>query len=396
MDKPSEVFTSVENSISGLRLEGPTLEALKKTYDMQARTIATMASHPCAKDYNMYLNTCEAVSKEYNSAGLDADKLCREMSYINPDFMLEPGWEVGHQALNFMAKIIFEVGPETRSVKVGSGTDKSYRFRFVREYSVADIGKVAAKAGARNLPNQAAGPSSMPNAGDVVASYKAKIKEHAVENGENGTVVNGMVIVKTYKNTIAPQAEPTVKNGVLVLTIKQASFLALYKFKEFIRVCVARDTTILTPLCGAIFSRDDIDDMLEDPEIKACIPDRADLLIALNLSAQNGGQFIEGSRTDIAGVCAIMGTVNVEKKLRMQIISKTAKQFLGKNRPMDKKVFNAIGKYAAGGLPAEWQAEILVQELETAKITYRQILAAKKATEQIVRVNALNIDGSEN
>ncbi|AIA24561.1 nucleoprotein [Orthophasmavirus kigluaikense] len=396
MDKPSEAFTTAENSMVGLNLEGPVQEAVRKTFDMHAKTIATMASHPCSRDYNMFLNTCESVSKEYNSAGLDAEKLCREMSYVNPDFMLEPGWEVGHQALNFMAKVIFEVGPETRSVKVGSGTDKSYRFRFVRQYDAADIGRVASKMGAKNPPNAPSTSAARPNAVDVVTAYKAKIREHSVENGEAGTVVSGMVIVKTYKNTIAPQSEPTVKNGVLVLTIKQASFLALYKFKEFVKVCVARDTTILTPLCGAIFSRDDIDLMLADPEIKAVITDKTELLVALNLSAQNGGQFVEGSRTDIAGVCAIMGTVNVEKKLRMQIISKTAKQFLAKDRPMDKGLFHAVGKYAAGGLPAEWQAEILVQELEAAKITYRQILAAKKATERAIRMEVPNFDGSEN
>lgn len=184
------------------------------------------------------------------------------------------------------------------------------------------------------------------------------------ENKEQ--VLTGAIAISTFKNGNAPMTAPNVLDGCLRLTVKQATIVALHIMEGFTNVAMANGMVILTPLAGAIFPRDSIEKLWDNHVIKEKFESQHKLIDSINKSAQNGGQFLANSRTDVTAICTIVGTLNIKKQEeRRNIVQRAVKQYAAHNRPADKEVFNALVEYATGGVAVEWTYEILSQEYTT-------------------------------
>lgn len=85
---------------------------------------------------------------------------------------------------------------------------------------------------------------------------------------------------------------------------------------------------------GAIFSSNSLKDMLNDPAIKALYKTEHELAVAINSSAQSGGQHLPHSKADIAAVCAYIATSGLtDRKLAESITNKTVRQYTSTGRP---------------------------------------------------------------
>lgn len=125
--------------------------------------------------------------------------------------------------------------------------------------------------------------------------------------------VNGLLTISTYKSMAAPGDKPKVLTGnVVCLTVKQASILGLHILEQLNKLAYEKGFTIFTPLAGAIYSRDAVKTMMEDPVIKRTFQRGEVLIDCINKSAQNDGQFLKNSRADVAAACVIVGTAAVK------------------------------------------------------------------------------------
>jgi len=206
-------------------------------------------------------------------------------------------------AVDFCAKIIFEVGPDSRKVKKGT-SDKVWKFIFTNGASKHVV---------------------------FVATYKQETSE--------------------YKQ------EATAKH--MVVSLKQAGLLAMETFTRLVVYAQvgSQPHILLTPLAGAVFSRDDIPKLAEELEVTI-----AAVTVAINVSCQSGGHYIQGSMPEIAMCASISATRNLkEASMRAAIVSKVTKQYITRLKKPNMEVFMKVAKYATGGVPQEFQYEKLVE-----------------------------------
>ncbi|CAG5026265.1 unnamed protein product [Parnassius apollo] len=115
--------------------------------------------------------------------------------------------------------------------------------------------------------------------------------------------------IKVVKVTTFKEMEFTkqVEDNKLILIFRQAGLLAMVTFSKAISYCYNTNASkLLTPLCGAIFSRDSIKDMAQDLGVE-----EVKCLRIVNESATSGGQYLPDS--DIA--CAVVCTITSAKRL---------------------------------------------------------------------------------
>lgn len=171
-----------------------------------------------------------------------------------------------------MLKSDFTVGPESRSVK-RKMADKTWVFKF---------------------------PYNVDNVLDVKVAY-----------------------VCTFKNEDAIYDQSENDDRKIVLSVRRASLLALCTMNRITDLCMALvpPVAMLTPLCGAIFSRHDIPVMARGLQVT-----EADLIKILNSSCQSGGQYLEQSTLTVAALASIVATQKLGAKgkadERSQIITK--------------------------------------------------------------------------
>ncbi|KAH8322651.1 hypothetical protein KR059_002497 [Drosophila kikkawai] len=168
------------------------------------------------------------------------------------------------------------------------------------------------------------------------AAAKAKKKDVswsmqlAVKNSK-GTLIRSEVKIQTHWVREPPQNQPFVLRGLLVLSFKQASLLAVAKYCQLVPHQVKRGEVVLTPLAGAVFSKFEIPKLAEDVGEPL-----ADVVVAIISSCQTDGYYLEHSRCHIALV-AIIKTVT-DLKMQASIVKKTIKMYTlhGKDLDMDK------------------------------------------------------------
>lgn len=345
--------------------------------DGQVTKAANMVQSVLAYDLIMQSVVLKELTEELSGARLDvADLLC-QASIICPDIMAEFTWEGSYMALDIMRKILYNIGPDTRSVKKGKDTDKNYRLH-------CNLEATDEKVNLLKKSNYALAANPQVTAADAKRINTELVTKYGGLMSGRNTVPKtfvGMFLISTFKNGRAPTRAPAVDDGVLLLTVKQATIIGLFILSKFTRLAREHGIDIFTPLAGAIFPRSSIDDMMRDAEIRRAFATPADLIDAINKSAQNGGQFLPGSRADIAAVCAIVGTEQITKDAeRKNIVQRTTKQFLNQERPSSKALFSAICKFATSGLPSAWTYEQLHMDYERIKIS----LLAKAAGEATV------------
>lgn len=304
-----------------------------KVFQIQAAIPVELSKHMVQKDYILLGITPEEFVAKHTGEEFDLTQLLTDFSIICPDIINPLKQGEGSYSLDFCAKIIYEVGPEARSFKKKDG-DKIWRFRFPGKEHISN------KLTMRTI---------------LVASYKT---------GET-------------------QYKRLADDNKLILTVKQAGLIALYKFNQLVEMLASGSDPkiLLTPLAGAVFSKDDI------KEISQTLPGRPNIGLvtrSINSSCQPGGQYLPDSAGHIAAVCSIVATKGLkDEKIKNSIITKTVKQYINKGKPIDSEKFMVFAAYALGGLPIGQDAITLEKMLESsqvAKINARQAIAASKST----------------
>lgn len=347
--------------------------------DAQTTTAQEMCNASLALDCIAQFVKMQDLAGDIGGAKLDVGKFLAECSKIMPSMVDTFDWTSGYKALDVMRKIIYMIGPDTRNVKKGRDSDKSWRIRIQENVTPALVTKLRtidfASETDLTMGAEEKEQANTAHHNEIIESWNKIAK-----TGDTMHTI-GMFEIATYKNGSAPTAQPKLgKGNYLLITVKQATILGLYVLDKFTAVACVQGHDILTPLAGAIFSRDCIDKMMKNETIKAAFPLKCKLIDAINKSAQNGGQFLHGSRADIAAACVIVGTNGVKKsEERHVIVQRTVKQFLGQQRPGTKEVFLAVVPFATGGVPEEWTYETLIAEYENIKVNN---MALRRATLQ--------------
>nr|UDL14022.1 MAG: hypothetical protein [Hubei diptera virus 6] len=326
-------FTSLENAKTLLALP-QTAVIPDNELALSGETVESLNQHSEACHSLLLGITPKELSELYGGVAFKFNELESEFSKICPDYVEELAWDKKSIALDFAAKVIFTVGPESRSVK-HPGTDKKWKFRVI-----------------------------------------------AKSSGNEGKYTMNTIFVCTFKNTTPPSIQPVVTKNKLVLTIKQASLLSLTVLAKSVQLSIDKKGIIMTPLAGAIFAKQDIDNMCSEifrKEVNNTL--RAQVVSAIIQSCQSGGQHLTHSKCHIALVAAICATKNMkDKKLRDTIISKTYKQYVAANKQINKDLFVVYAKYATGGVPAEYAPERLIELYELSQVSGIKAVIETKST----------------
>lgn len=275
---------------------------------------------------------------------LNLDDLIKEASYLMPDILCKNySYDDGYQSLDFCAKVLFTIGPESRQFKKN---DENRFWRYKLNNSKAIFDKYNVKS---------------PCFGKVACIY-----------------------VSTYK--IKPNSQPVLRGNTLHLTIKQATLLALTILEKITILMINKNKIILTPLAGAVFPKKDILGIS-----KAIKMGLADTICIINNSCQSGGHNLIRSRTDVAAIAAIVATQGMSKKdSRMNIVRKISKQFHAAKRVFDEDAFTALSKFATGGVPQYLETGRLIGLFEqTMKQVRTNALEAVKTTNDMVPISGL-------
>lgn len=224
----------------------------------------------------------------------------------------------------FSAKILFEFGPMMRSEKRGKG-DKAIRFRF---------------------------------------PYKLEPEQPAPAPVQTQFVIK-TVIVSTFKDH---QQSALEEGGKMVITMKQATLLAMKIFSKAVDFAYTADQSVLmTPLCGAIFSKTCIAELATETAIEA-----KGVIKLLNESTCPSGHNLANSDMACAIVAAIAGTKGMANRGgRDQIITKVIKQYSAKHKEYLPARFDAFAKFALGGVPQGLDSGSLIENFKNFQIQAR-------------------------
>lgn len=280
--------------------------------------------------------TPDDFSNVYSSAEFNYDTLKSTFRQYCKDFgdILKSDSE--SKALEFSAKILFELGPYIRTEKKNKG-DKAIRFRF-------------------------------PYVKKEGATQELSIK---------------VVIVSTFREGAYTKMED---GGKMIMTFKQAGLLAMETFCQALDFCYQQNGALLmTSLCGAIYSRDVIDDIAKELKL-----DNLTTLTIVNQSTSAGGQYLPYSDMSCAIASTIAATKRVsDKNVRSMMVLKVVKQYSHKGKPYYPERFKVFAEYALGGVPPGMDPETLIDNftnIQIAKVNLRTQMLSIKQSEKVTMV----------
>lgn len=275
--------------------------------DVRGLSPSEIMGHAKARDYTILGITPSQFMQEHGGDLFDYEQLKIGFKQICTDFDEDLSMDEKSRAVQFCSKMIYTVGPESRSVKQKMG-DKTWVFKFPYE--------------------------------------------------EEGKLVVRAAFVCTFKNEGA-KYDLTVNNASrMVLSVRHASLLAMNRITD---ICVSQSppTVMLTPLCGAIFSRNDISKMVKVLNLKVY-----EVVRMLNTSCQSGGHYLKDSELAVAALASIVATVKLGAKgkndERVQIITKVIKQYLNHKKIYTSSIFTALSRFAIGGVPTDLEPGKLI------------------------------------
>ena len=276
--------------------------------------------------YNIVGMTPEELTKEFSGQAFDYADLQKNFKKHCKDYAENLQTGVASRAVEFAAKVIYKVGPESRKIKPGQ-LDRTWRFNF--EYQT---------------------------------------EKH-------------YVFVSTFKTSTYV---PTDGDLEKTISVKQASLLAMDTLQRLCTISANSNEYIFTPLAGAIFSRDDIEEIAKVLNTSA-----ANAVIMINNSCQSGGQYLPHSDGSIAIVAAFAATRNLkDENLRKSIVTKITKQYLKAQRKIDKVIIFRLAQYATGGIPADFAYEELKALIDDA-ISSRLKLNDLTSTEEYLSLTPM-------
>ncbi|AJG39319.1 nucleocapsid protein [Wuchang Cockroach Virus 1] len=286
----------------------------RQVFELSGAKPTELTSHSVAKTFTILGMTPDEFIKLHGGAQFDFDEIIMEFTKRCRDFMDALEMHEKNRSVEFASIIIYNIGPESRRIKKKDG-DKTWIFQF--------------------------------------------------PYNDNGIKVE-TVFVSTFK-----ASQPKTNSKKLILTVKQASLLAIITLQKINNLLGQTDNPqyMLTPLAGAVFSKDDI------PEISAIVKmSQATVVSIVNSSCQSGGQYLADARCDVAAIAGIVATRGIkDDQIKAGIINKTVKQYLNRGKPFDFEIFNTFAKYAHGGVPMEYSASNLMKIFkETQDINKRE------------------------
>lgn len=313
---------------------------------------AQLLSHIIDKTYDMVLMTPDDFLNKHGGAEFDLDKLKVDFLTHVKDYNNVIQKDVGSYSINFCSRILYEIGPDSRKVKKATG-DRTWALVFMYE----------------------------------AANGKPISQSEITTRGLRGEEIEKhTVYVSTFKQDGANYVYENTAN-TMSLTMKQAALLSHQTFERLVTYSFANSKgALLTPLCGACFSRNDINKMAKELGMS-----RVNLVIALNQSTQSGGHYLDRSDGNMAVCAAIAATRNLkEETVRRSIVTKTTKQYIAKGKNLDKVKLAIVAKYATGGVPAEFSYENLIELFKSVQGTVSKLKAVKASD-----ITASKIDGSD-
>ncbi|QGA87320.1 nucleocapsid protein, partial [Flen virus] len=300
-----------------------------------------------AAELQFYLQMvmAEDVFRRVGTSPLNLWALKTELGKLIPSIFEKPAANVGSKALNYMELVLFTIAPATRQVKAGVDSDKFWNIRAYQKVTSAKAKAYVSHA--VNCYNTMAGDEAKISpdklnehpVGTMIANMQAHWNAHTTGlNDDKIYHVNGTVTLATFKSTTPPSGPPAVgDHNNIMFTIKQASLLALDILNDYTDIAETLGLIVLTPLAGAIFARTAIPQMAGNTAIKAAMPSQAQIVRAINSSAQSGGQHLHWSRADIAAVCAYVATSGMtDRKLAGTITQKTVRQYTTAGKPWSR------------------------------------------------------------
>ncbi|WBM84621.1 MAG: nucleoprotein [hymenopteran phasma-related virus OKIAV228] len=283
-------------------------------YDVTGTKPASLLAHGMSKEYIITGITPADFIKIHGGLDFNYESLMKEFKKHCFDFNEDLALNMPSMAVEFCSKVIFEIGPDSRKVKKGTG-DKVWKFIF---------------------------------------------------SNPNDRTTKHVVFIATFKQENASFV-PDNSDKHMILTLKQAGLLALETFSRLIVLGYSNRHKLMTPLAGACFSKDDTEEMAKELGM-----DEPDLLAAISKSTQSGGQYLNGADIDIAICASISATRNVkDDALKKSIVTKVVKQYMNRGFKPDKGRIGIIARYATGGIPTEFSYDELVKffDMEQSKIS---------------------------
>ncbi|WPV74318.1 MAG: nucleoprotein [Drosophila North Esk phasmavirus] len=258
---------------------------------------------------------------DWNSLKAEFEKVCID---VHPPTGLTPDELANTKAysLAFASEVLFKIGPAARKV-TKSTNDKTWRLKFEAGY----------------------------------------------------------VFISTYKNTSPPQSQPVFTGHVLMLTMKQAGLLASNVLTKWAPTIVEQvGTIVLTPLAGAIFSRDEAvgmalamfpEDAVKKGKDSMIVPTNLGLtktMNVLNTSCQPGGFHMGGSSMPVGVLATLIAVDKCPERLKVDIFTKAVKQYSrSPGKKWDQDLFERLCCFANRGLPKSLTIDTLTKTIETEK-----------------------------
>uniref|UniRef100_A0AAT9JEX4 Nucleocapsid protein n=1 Tax=Blattella germanica phasmavirus 1 TaxID=3133448 RepID=A0AAT9JEX4_9VIRU len=304
--------STMEDALRVLSIENT--DTNRQVFELSGAKPTELTSHSVAKTFTILGMTPDEFIKLHGGAQFDFDEIIMEFTKRCRDFMDPLEMHTRNMSVEFASIIIYNIGPESRRIKKKDG-DKTWIFQF--------------------------------------------------PYNDNGLKVE-TVFVSTFK-----ASQPKSNPKKLILTVKQASLLSIMTLHKINNLLGQVDDPqyMLTPLAGAVFSKDDI------AEISAIVRMTQSTVVSIiNSSCQSGGQYLTNARCDVAAIAGIVATRGIkDDQMKASIINKTVKQYLNRNKPFDFEIFNTFAKYAHGGVPMEYSASNLMKIFkETQDINKRE------------------------
>lgn len=272
--------------------------------------------HTTQRHFTIQPLTLKEFADLHGGVKFDLSELVENFCKACPDAAEPFDWETANYSIGAVSKIIYSIGPESRQVKKGN-TDKTWKLTFPKWED------------------------------DKVAGFNH-------------------VFICTFKNGEPTDIKPIFQDSHLILTLKQAGLIAIHLLEKIIDAVFVKqpETTLLTPLAGAVFSKDDIEKIAKVFDMK--IPD---VVKMINASCQSGGHHLPKSNAAVAFSAVVCATRNIkDEKIRHSIIHKTIKQYMSVNKEFNDGQLNSISIFAHGGLPSGMDVKSIINKVDNAKI----------------------------
>lgn len=327
-----------------LKINNPIKDEIEKTWNLSGVTPATLAGSTMFKSYTLTGITPLEFETAHSATTFDYFELKTKFAEYCKDYNDELNEGTKSRALEFSSKMLFEVGPGLKEQKKTKG-DKLVKFRFC---------------------------------------YSKKEKEEDIDSKLHVKPV----IVTTFRDNTYKKME---EKGNMILTFKQAGLLAMETFlKASYYLYMHKQQIIMTPLCGAVFSRDAVKDIAIgiDVEIPTAIK-------IINASCTSAGQYLEDSNLGCAIAAMICATKRMsDKSLKSAMISKLVKQYSsqGKQNSFSARRYDVFCEFALGGVPQGLDADTLLNQYENSQV--KLISKRSRALISNLQVQTLKVNES--